>query len=388
MRSTLEDTLKEDIVKTLDKHITLVKGDNCTYSDSKEFLAWAWAGVNQISLREASEELNDCGYDVPSGDALLDRLSNQPYKILEHGFDQVFQDHISRARKQRLFTHSVITAIDFNDSEWYGEELPFIVKSKEKNGTKHFIRFATIAIVEDGKRFTLKALPVTPLSATENIVKELIAYVQSQSGAVKNDGFSLYDYGSKKLMDLHSKNSYLYVDKYFETCIPDVQTEFLFESIGLSECDYDAWLDDRGHFWVNRCNRDGILSEYVTPNIKGKRFNPYIRFLSSKTSGAEQVHKLLDLVGCNFVDIDINPFPTVFNLLALTFPFEISLLLLDSKKRGSVINKMWKCWKLFFKELHLYYNLPIRDYIMVVEKFCHHRVFLDIRINRLNIKVL
>jgi hypothetical protein len=178
MGNTLENRLKEDIVKTLDKHITLVKGDNCTYSDSKEFLAWAWAGVNQISLREASEELCDCGYDVPSGDALLDRLSNQPYKILEHGFDHVFQDHINRARKQRLFTHSVIVAIDFTDIEWYGEELPFIVKSKAKNGTKRFIRFATIAIVEDGKRFTLKVLPVTPLSATENIVKELIAYVQ------------------------------------------------------------------------------------------------------------------------------------------------------------------------------------------------------------------
>jgi len=41
MVSTLEDTLKEDIVKTLDKHITLVKRDNCTYSDSKGFLAWA-----------------------------------------------------------------------------------------------------------------------------------------------------------------------------------------------------------------------------------------------------------------------------------------------------------------------------------------------------------
>ena len=69
MGSTLEDTLKEDIVKTLDKHITLVKGDNCTYSDSKEFLMWACAGANQISLREASEELNDCGYNVPSGNA-------------------------------------------------------------------------------------------------------------------------------------------------------------------------------------------------------------------------------------------------------------------------------------------------------------------------------
>ena len=178
MGSALEDTLKEEIVKTLDKHITLIKGKNCRYTDSSEFIVWSWTGINQISIQESSEELRDCGYNVPSGDAVLDRLSNQPYKVLENGFDHVFQDHISRARKQRLFTHLVIVAIDFTDIEWYGEELPFIVKSKAKNGTKRFIRFATIAIVEDGKRFTLKVLPVTPLSATENVVKELIAYVQ------------------------------------------------------------------------------------------------------------------------------------------------------------------------------------------------------------------
>ncbi|MDG6219518.1 MAG: transposase [Candidatus Thermoplasmatota archaeon] len=178
MGNALKDILKEEIVNTLEKHVSLVKGQNCMYSDSSEFIVWSWAGINQISIQESSEELRDCGYLVPSGDAVLDRLSKQPYRVLEHGFDQVFQDYVCRARKQRLFTHSVITAIDFTDIEWYGEELPFIVKSKAKNGTKRFIRFASIAIVEDGKRFTLKVLPVTPLSCMEDIVTELIAYVK------------------------------------------------------------------------------------------------------------------------------------------------------------------------------------------------------------------
>lgn len=66
MGSTLENKLKEDIIKTLSKHINLVKGENSTYSDSQEFLVWSWAGVNQVSLREATEELRDCGYNVPS----------------------------------------------------------------------------------------------------------------------------------------------------------------------------------------------------------------------------------------------------------------------------------------------------------------------------------
>ena len=109
---------------------------------------------------------------------MLDRLSKQPYRVLEHGFDRVFHSQVSQARKQRLFSHSIIVAIDFTDIEWYGEELPFIVKGKSKNGTDRFIRFATAGIVEDGKRFTLKVLPVTPLSCKEKIVKDLINFVQ------------------------------------------------------------------------------------------------------------------------------------------------------------------------------------------------------------------
>ena len=65
MGSTLENKLQDVIVKTLSHHITLVKRNNSTYSDSQEFLVWSWAGVNQISVQEASEELRDCGYDVP-----------------------------------------------------------------------------------------------------------------------------------------------------------------------------------------------------------------------------------------------------------------------------------------------------------------------------------
>lgn len=186
---------------------------------------------------------------------------------------------------------------------------------------------------------------------------DLLIYVQSHIATVKNRNLSLYDYGSRKLLDLHSTNSHLYIDKYFETCIPDIQTEFLFESKGLSECDYDAWLEDRGRFWVNSCTRDGVMSEFVTPNIKGRKYNPYVRFLRSKSSGSSQVNKLLDLVGCNFQD-PYSPHRTVFNLLTLTFPYDVAILLVDPKKRDCAIKKMWKCYKLFFKELHLYYGLP------------------------------
>jgi len=50
MGNTLKNQIKDAIVKTLEKHIKLVKRGNSTYSDSKEFLVWSWAGVNQVSV--------------------------------------------------------------------------------------------------------------------------------------------------------------------------------------------------------------------------------------------------------------------------------------------------------------------------------------------------
>lgn len=178
MGKPLKNQIKNFIVETLEKNIELVKGSNAIYSDSEFFLVLSWAGINQISIQESAEQLKEMGYTVPSVDTILNRLSNQPYHILEKGFDKSFQSLLSKAAKRHLFNRPVVVAIDLTDIEWYGEDLPFIVISKTKNGTNRFIRFATIAIVEDGKRFTLKVLPITPFSNRAKIVKQLVEYAR------------------------------------------------------------------------------------------------------------------------------------------------------------------------------------------------------------------
>ena len=80
------------------------------------------------------------------------------------------------ARASPLFDEPVTVAVDINLLEWYGEDLPFIIKSQPRKGTNTFIGFATIAIVEDGKWFTLKVVPVTPFSVKKDVVKELLDY--------------------------------------------------------------------------------------------------------------------------------------------------------------------------------------------------------------------
>jgi len=173
-----KEEFQEIITRNLKKHISLVNQENAVYEDSELFLVWSWAGINQISIQEAAVEMHDCNFNVPSGDTILHHISKQPYQVLEQGFDETLTELMQKARKHRLFTHPVVVAIDFTDIEWYGEDLPYIVHSQQKNGTNRFIRFASLGIVEDGKRFIVKILPVTPLSSKENIVTRLIQYAQ------------------------------------------------------------------------------------------------------------------------------------------------------------------------------------------------------------------
>ena len=174
----IKEQLKDKMVKTLldkiEENIEISRGKNSTYSDESLFVTMIWAGINRISIEEATEQLEELEYNVPSSDTVLYHLSNQPYEILEKGFQSVINSLIKKARY--LFRKPVVLAIDFNLLEWYGEDLPFIIKSKPRKGTDKFIGFATVAIVEDGKRFTLRALPVTPFSNKKEIVRRLLSY--------------------------------------------------------------------------------------------------------------------------------------------------------------------------------------------------------------------
>ena len=174
----IKEQLKDKMVKTLlnktEENIELSRGKNSTYSNESLFIPMIRARINKISIEESTEQLEKLDYNVPSSDTVLYHLSNQPYKILEEGFQSVVNSLLKEAR--HLFRKPVVLAIDFNLLEWYGEDLPFIIKSKPRKGTDKFIGFAAVAVVEDGKRFTLKTLPVTPLSNKKEIVRELLLY--------------------------------------------------------------------------------------------------------------------------------------------------------------------------------------------------------------------
>jgi len=193
-----------------------------------------------------------------------------------------------------------------------------------------------------------------------NDLSSLLLYVQSQSGSSLNGSNSIVEFGfnDPRLIKLHNGSSSLYLDKYFECSIPDVQTEFLLESTGVSPEGYDAYLgrgDSKNKFWVKLCELDGVKSELVTPIISGGRYNPYVRFASCKTSGQIQLKKIQDLVGANLVDVGAGG--PIHNLMVFTFPKEVGLRLLNPRLRSKTISKIWSCWKQMFKELRYLFHV-------------------------------
>jgi hypothetical protein len=121
------------------------------------------------------------GFNNPDADTLLYHLKNYTdTKDLHRMFTTLFEIVWEMARKINLFDikKHYDVAIDFTEWYFYGDRgAPMVVGKEPERGTSKCYKFATINIVESGKRFTLLALPVGPFDRKEEILRKLLGYV-------------------------------------------------------------------------------------------------------------------------------------------------------------------------------------------------------------------
>ena len=124
------------------------------------------------------KELRSC--DCPDADTLLYHLKNyQNRKQLHKMYITLFEVVWEMARKANTFDirKRYDVAIDFTEWYFYGDRDALMVVGKEPDrGTSKCYKFATINIVEAGKRFTLLALPVGPFDEKKNTISKLLSY--------------------------------------------------------------------------------------------------------------------------------------------------------------------------------------------------------------------
>ena len=128
------------------------------------------------------KQLRPCG--CPDADTLLYHLKNyQDTKQLHRMFITLFEIVWQMTKQANIFdTHKRYdVAIDFTEWYFYGDRsAPMVVGKEPDRGTSKCYKFATINIVESGKRFTLLALPVGPFDNKEQVLTKLLNYTQQR----------------------------------------------------------------------------------------------------------------------------------------------------------------------------------------------------------------
>lgn len=117
----------------------------------------------------------------PVGHTLLYHIGKMKIGSVMGMFIKSSEEMFKLAKKSNVFKRRKLdVAIDYHDIPYWGNEKnQMLVRTKKQQGTTFAYRFATITIVERGKRFTLFTLPVSPLDRKGAIVDRLIAYVKN-----------------------------------------------------------------------------------------------------------------------------------------------------------------------------------------------------------------
>lgn len=114
----------------------------------------------------------------PIGDTLLYHIRKMKINSVMEMFIKSSEEMFKLAKQSNLFKgRKLDVAIDFHDIPYWGNKSnSMLVRNTELSGTTYGFRFATITIVERGKRFTLLSLPVSPLDRNGDIVDRLLTY--------------------------------------------------------------------------------------------------------------------------------------------------------------------------------------------------------------------
>lgn len=111
---------------------------------------------------------------APSADAVLRRIKSLSRQQVQHIFMKALRQMCKRAR--HLFTKPAVLAIDLHDIPYYGDRNNvWVVGTKKKAGTHYAFRYATIDVVEEGRRFTLGVIPMKCTDEMHEAVKQLIS---------------------------------------------------------------------------------------------------------------------------------------------------------------------------------------------------------------------
>lgn len=184
----IKDKQTRDACKILKKRIApfidFKQKHNIVYSKKQLIDLLIHLGLSQDFAENGSKVFRELRKrQGPDADTLLYHLKKyDDLKEVQRMFIQLFEVIWTIAQQANMFDSRkrLDVAIDFTEWFYYGKNGFMVTGKQPERGTSKCYKFATINIVEAGRRFTLLSLPVSVLEDKETILSTLLLYARKK----------------------------------------------------------------------------------------------------------------------------------------------------------------------------------------------------------------
>lgn len=161
--------------------INLKMHHNSKYSETDFLDLLTYVAITHDFTNNGSKTFELLKENTPASNTVIYHIKKLDSEYVEKLFMKTFDKLIKEAIKYKPFRKRVDLAIDITEQMYYGDKNDHMVcETKPKDGTSHCFRYITINVVENGKRFTLLALPMHKFTTKAKVVRKLIEYAKSK----------------------------------------------------------------------------------------------------------------------------------------------------------------------------------------------------------------
>tara|TARA_Y100000310_G_scaffold258493_1_gene266936 strand:+ start:4493 stop:5632 length:1140 start_codon:yes stop_codon:yes gene_type:complete len=161
--------------------INLKMHHNSKYSETDFLDLLTYVAITHDFTNNGSKTFELLKENTPASNTVIHHIKKLDSEYVEKLFMKTFDKLIKEATKYKPFRKRVDLAIDITEQMYYGDKNDYMVcETKPKDGTSHCFRYITINVVENGKRFTLLALPMHKFTTKAKVVRKLIEYAKSK----------------------------------------------------------------------------------------------------------------------------------------------------------------------------------------------------------------
>jgi Transposase DDE domain len=167
-------------LSTLNEHLVMPSAPNARFTNEQMVESLVYLSVEERYAESGLEDLLFITRGMPSADTLLYRLkklrSEDAHGMLSRANDVIVEE----LRRRGVLGRPVIVAIDLTDDPYYGEYNSRVRRSRRDRGTNLFYTYASIHVVENGRRITIFEVPVHQLDDHASVVERLIEHATAR----------------------------------------------------------------------------------------------------------------------------------------------------------------------------------------------------------------